>query len=110
MSKKICVFDHADKNYFTCAKDALFGNGAFLRGHDYIELQELLNSEIRTDHHLVKWSDDAPNHIRRIDILSKKSYARCHQKWLKLTHMGEGRLQRVLTERYGPNMLDRDTD
>ena len=106
MSKKICVFEHADKNYFTCAKDSLFGAGAFISGHDYYELQDLLNSEIRTDHHLVKWADEAPARVREIDILSKKSYARCHQKWLKLSHMGEGRLQRVLTDRYGPNMLE----
>ena len=102
----INVFDHAHKNYFNCAKDALYGNGAFIESHDYSDLQNLLNTKIRTNRHLVTWSDNAPDHVQEIDILSPRSYARCHQRWLKLTHMGEGRLQRLLVQRYGPNMLE----
>ena len=97
----ICVFDHAHKSYFNCAKDSVFGDGAFISGAEYSELQSLLNDKIRTNVHLVKWADDAPDDVREIDILSPRSYAKCHSKWLKLTGMGEGRLQLVLTERYG---------
>ena len=97
----INVFDHVHKNYFNCAKDSLYGNGAFLESHDYSDLQSLLNTKIRANKHLVKWSDDAPDHVQGIDILSKRSYAKCHQRWLKLSHMGEGRLQRILVQHYG---------
>ena len=97
----ICVSNHAHKNYFNCSKDAVYGNGAFLSGTEYSELQNLLNSEIRTNVHLVKWADDAPDHVREIDILSRSSFKRCHAKWLKLTNMGLGRLQLVLESHYG---------
>ena len=96
----ICVSNHAHKNYFNCSKDAVYGDGAFLSGTEYSELQNLLNSEIRTNVHLVKWADDAPDDVREIDILSRSSFKRCNAKWLKLTGMGEGRLQLVLTERH----------
>ena len=97
----ICVFDHAHKSYFNCAKDSVFGDGAFISGAEYSELQSLLNDKIRTNVHLVKWADDAPDDVREIDILSQASFRRCNAKWLKLTGMGEGRLQLVLTEHFG---------
>ena len=101
MSSVICVFDHAHKNYFNCAKDSLFGNWAFLSGSEYSELQSLLNDKIRTNVHLVKWADDAPDDVREIDILSQASFKRCNVKWLKFTNMGLGRLQLVLERHYG---------
>ena len=97
----ICVFDHAHKSYFNCAKDAVYGDGAFLEGAEYTELQNLLNTEIRTNVHLVQWSDDAPDDVREIDILSQASFRRCNAKWLKFTNMGLGRLQVVLERHYG---------
>ena len=97
----INVFANTEKDFFRCAKDSVFGDGAFLTGVDYAELQEILNAKIRTNPHLIRWADSAPPHVQTIDILSGESYARRCQKHLKLTGMGEGRLQVVLTKHYG---------
>ena len=98
---KIDVFAQHDKDFFRAAKDSVFGDGAFLCGREYTKLQEILNEEIRTNRHLIEWSRDAPPAIREIDVLSGRSYARRCQRYLKLTPMGEGRLQLVLTQRFG---------
>ena len=98
---QICVYNHSHKDYFRAAKDSVFGNGAFLETYDYSDLQSLLNEKIRKNRHFVCWADDAPPQVKAIDILSPRSYAKCHSKWLKLTDMGSGRLQRVLVNHYG---------
>ena len=98
---QICVYEHSHKDFFRCAKDSVYGSGAFLEGFEYSDLQSLLNTNIRTNRHLLRWADEAPSQVQEIDIMSPRSYARCHQKWLKLTDMGTGRLQIVLVDHFG---------
>ena len=97
----ICVSKHSKKNYFNCAKDSLYGDGAFLTGTQYSDLQDLLNEKFRTNRHLIRWSATAPPEIQAIDILSSESYTRKCQKHLCFTNMGLGRLQLELVRTYG---------
>jgi hypothetical protein len=109
--KRINVFQFVDHyNYFTVAKNAVYGASSFIKGDQYRELQELLNDHIRVgaDHSgaaLLKWSDDCPPVFRRLHIKSGAAFNRDLQPYLKLTHRGEGRLQKVLIDFY-QTMID----
>ena len=78
----------------------------FISGKQYTEFQNLLNENIRsgTDEDgvpLLKWSDDAPEKYKRLDIRARTAYSREHQPFLMLTARGEGKLSRVLVDFYG---------
>tara|TARA_B100000029_G_C17089280_1_gene783612 strand:- start:89 stop:409 length:321 start_codon:yes stop_codon:yes gene_type:complete len=97
---KINVWDHVHKDFFRCAKDSVFGDNAYITGSTYANLQDVLNREIRKDPHLITWSPVAPEHVRELDVMSRKAFQRRNQRFLKLTPMGEGRLQLVLARHY----------
>ena len=109
--KPIDVYRFSDyHNYFTVAKNAVYGARAFLKGAQYRELQDLLNNNIRvgvddSGAALLRWSDDCPPVFRRLHIKSGAAFNRDLQPYLKLTHRGEGRLQKVLIDFY-KTMID----
>ena len=103
----INVFAYSEHfDYWRCAKNAVFGAGSFIRGKQYKDFQDLLNSNIRSGADedgvpLLRWSDDAPDKYKRIDIRARTAYNREHQPYLMLTPRGEGKLSRVLGDFYG---------
>ena len=100
----IDVYANAGKPLFKCAKDSVYGPRSYLFGEPYRFLQKIINKDIRGDTKYVRWSEDAPAHVRKIPITSDSAYKRCYQPYLRLTHQGEGRLQFLLVCAYGPNM------
>ena len=99
----INVFAQHGKNYFTTAKNAVYGKH-FIRGAQYDELQGVLNVNIRLQRArgkpLLKWGDAAPDVCKRISVFSISSFDRHLQKHLFLTSLGATVLQQVLVDRY----------
>ena len=108
---RINVYQFSDHyNYFTVAKNAVYGANSFLKGDQYRELQDLLNDNIRggvdeSGASLLRWSDDCPPNYKNLHIRSGAAFDKDLQRYLKLTHRGEGRLQKVLMEHY-KTMID----
>jgi len=97
---RINVYAHANKDLWRVAKDSVYGNKSYLSGPKYRELQDLVLECVRNHSRYVKWADTAPQYIRELDIQSLPAFQRKFQPYLRLTHQGEGRLQRVLVDHY----------
>ena len=111
----ITVF-HSDwigKNYFTTAKCAVYGRG-YVSGTKYINLQELLNENIRLAkgvnrvHPYLVW--DAPANLQLPNLYNSDSFNDALAKYMYLTEAGKERLQEVLVDHYGPWMKDPEFD
>ena len=97
----INVSRHRTKNYWNTAKDAVFGNHAFIQGTQLKTLQQLINGWVRTERRFLTWGRRAPAWVREISITAGESYNRALQPFLQLTDAGRLHLQTILTDAYG---------
>ena len=105
MSRVINVSNHHGSNYFTTAKNSVFGECAYVQGAQYKELQSLLNISIRLrrlsgEVPLLEWGENAPKECKRIGVYDIDSFKRHLQRHLYLTPVGEWVLQHVLVDHY----------
>ena len=104
----IDVADQWGKNYWNTAKDAVYGNNAWIQDFKYNDLQDLLNTKIRsaqilgqTQHPYLQWSDRTTRYFKKLSLYDKRSYDKGAQPYLELTCDGKVYLQRILNKHYG---------